>query len=377
MKKITALLLALIMAIGLCTTAMAEAPKGSITITNAEHVSVEGKTFHAYKVLDAKMVDVSSIEKGIAYTVPDALAEFYAARYDLDAESAAFDQEVAAQVALEEDLFAFSAAVLQAAKAAHIAPQSATADPDAESVTISGLDLGYYVIEDTGANAPVSALMLDTTTPNVTIDMKADKPTIDKKIDGENDGDPATEGPVAMNNEAIGDKVPYIITSRVPDMTGYTKYFFVVSDTLSKGLRFQAEHDEMTITVGEKQLKKGDDFTVTSSVSEESGETTLKIVLNNFIQYKEQSGDVITITYAATVDTDAVIGIQGNPNRVHLDYSHNPNIVPTGKNEPTPEDKEHGVIGTTPDSPDCSHDGHGSQGHPRRNRHRSYHRSGQ
>ena len=349
MKKIIALLLAALMAFGMCTTAMAAEVKGSITITDATHVSVAGKTFNAYKVLDAKMVDTSNIEKGIAYTVPAQLSEFYAGRYELSAESATFDEDVAAQVALEEDMFAFAADVLAAAKKAGISPKSAAAGDEDASVTISGLDLGYYVIEDTGANTPVSALMLDTTTPNVSIEMKADKPSIDKKIDGNTDTDPSTEGKVEMNNAAMGDKVPFIVTSAVPDMTGYSKYFFVVNDTLSKGLSFDAESDEMTITIGGESLRKGEDFTVSSEVVE-SGETQVKIVFKNFIQYAEQAGDPIVIKYAATVDTDAVIGIKGNPNKVNLEFSHNPNIVPQGQDEPTPGDKEKDVTGKTPDS---------------------------
>lgn len=39
-----------------------------------------------------------------------------------------------------------------------------------------------------------------------------------------------TKGLVDYNNAAIGDKVPYVLTSKVPDMTGYTKYYYVVTD---------------------------------------------------------------------------------------------------------------------------------------------------
>ena len=55
-KKPFALLLALLFVLSLGITAFAEEQKGSITIREANGVSVEGKTFQAYQVLDLTMV---------------------------------------------------------------------------------------------------------------------------------------------------------------------------------------------------------------------------------------------------------------------------------------------------------------------------------
>lgn len=346
MNRLLSVVLALVMLLSLSVTAMAAqsaAVTGSITIRDAANVPVAGKTFRAYQVLDATFVDPADLGKGVAYTVPDAMKSFYAGRYGLDSSAVDFGEQVAAKIASQEDdMFAFATAALAAAKAAGVVPGTATAEEGAESVTIANLPFGYYVVEDEGTAMPISALMLDTV-GGVDIRIKADKPAIDKKIDGAADTDPESSGLVEANNASIGDKVPYVLTSAVPDMTGYTKYFFVVTDTLSRGLKF---NNDVVITVGEMTLRSGTDYTVTAS-EQPGGETLVKIVFQNFLQYTPK--DAIQITYSATVDTDAVIGVAGNPNKVNLEYSHNPNLIPQGENEPTPEDKEKGVTGVTPD----------------------------
>ena len=347
MKRMIALLLVAMLAIGLAATGFAAEPvTGSITIRNAASgVEVAGKTFNAYKLLDATMVDVNDPAKGIAYTVPAELKQFYQDRYHVEPDAPDFDQQVAAAIAEEADMYAFAKDALAAAKAAGVQPNAATAGPDAEEVTISNLSLGYYVIEDVGAKAPISALLLDTV-GNVAIQIKADQPTVDKKIDGNKDKDDATAGPVEANNAAIGDKVPYVVTSKVPDMTGYEKYFFVVNDTLSKGLTF---NEDVAITIDGQPLPT-EQYAVTFHKAE-SGETTVEIVFKNFIQHKEKAGAAIVITYSATVNADAVIGTAGNPNKVQLVYSNNPNKAAHGEPEnpdkPGPEDAD--VTGETPE----------------------------
>lgn len=340
-KKLVSLLLTLIMVLAMGTSAFAAGETGSITIKDSSTVSVAGKTFNAYKILDVKLVG-----DGYVYTVPAEMESFYAARYGLTGNEGDFDAQVAAKINEEKDMFAFAADALAAAKAAGIAPGTATANADADSVTISGLPLGYYVVEDVGAATPISALILDTTNPDVDIEIKADKPGVDKKIDGDKDTDEGTAGDVQYNNAAVGDKVPYKVTSKVPDMTGYTKYYFVVNDTLSKGLTF---NDDVAITVGEKTLVEDTDYTVTSAKNDD-GTTSVEIVFKNFIQYKDQTNDAITITYSATVNENAVIGTAGNPNKVTLTYSNNPNVKddgdPENQDKPTPDSP----VGETPES---------------------------
>ena len=340
-KKIASLFLALVVMLSFSVTAFAAGATGSITIQSNTDVSVEGKTFRAYKILDVK----SYTSDSVVYTVPEALKEFYKTRYSLDGNEGDFDAQVVGKINEESDRFAFAAAALAAAKAANIAPGTATADEGATSVTISELPLGYYVVEDEGAATPISALILDTTNPDVTLEIKADQPGIEKKIDGETDTDDTTKGLVDYNNAAIGDKVPYVLITKVPDMTGYTKYYFVVNDTLSKGLSFNGD---VAITLGDTTLKKDTDYTVTATKNAD-GTTSVEIVFKNFIQYKNAEKRNITITYSATVNGQAVIGVAGNPNAVTLTYSNNPNISDSGTTDQPDKPTENSPVGETPE----------------------------
>lgn len=345
MIKIASLLLALVMVLGMAVSTSAATETGSITIRNSSTVSVAGKKFNAYKILDVKSytAGIDDKEGTVVYTVPTELKTFFQTRYNLTGNEGDFDAKVTEKIPEEPDKYAFATAVLNAAKEANITPRTATAGEKAASVTIDNLPLGYYVVEDTGAATPVSALILDTTNPSVDIKIKADKPGIDKNIDGTKDTDDATTGNVKYNNAAVGDQVPYKLTSKVPDMTGYKKYYFVVNDTLSKGLTF---NNDVTITVGNVTKKKDTDYTVTKT--ENADETTsVEIVFKNFIQYAANPGADITITYSATVNENAVIGVEGNPNKVKLIYSNNPNTDESENQEDKPGDKS--PTGKTPD----------------------------
>ena len=349
-KKFVSLLLALTMVFAMAMTVHAEGETetGSITINDSTNVSVAGKTFHAYKILDVVSYTAGTNGKAgtVVYTVPAELKEFYKTRYALKGTEGDFDYQVVQKIQAEQDLFAFAAAALTAAKNAGITSVSATAAEGAHSVTIDKLPLGYYVVEDAGTEKPISALILDTTNPNVTLNIKADKPSVDKKIDGETDTDDATKGDVKYNNAAIGDKIPYKVTSKVPDMTGYTKYYFVVNDTLSAGLTF---NNDVAITVGSKTLVQDTDYTVTATKNADET-TSVEIVFKNFVQYQElkesenvlaKVGSDILITYSATLNENAVIGTAGNPNEVILTYSNNPNVKDAGTqgnpDKPTPD----------------------------------------
>lgn len=345
MKKIASLLLALVMVLGMAVSTSAATETGSITIRNNSTVSVAGKTFNAYKILDVKSytAGIDDEEGTVVYTVPEGMKEFFKSRYELTGNEGDFDAKVTEKISEESDKFAFATAVLAAAKEANITPGTATAGEDDTSVTIGNLPLGYYVVEDTGAATPVSALILDTTNPSVDIKIKADKPGIDKNIDGTNGTDDATTGDVKYNNAAVGDQVPYKLTSKVPDMTGYKKYYFVVNDTLSKGLTF---NNDVTITVGTDTKEKDTDYTVTKTINTD-GTTSVEIVFKNFIQYAANAGADITITYSATVNENAVIGVEGNSNKVKLIYSNDPNTDESGNPEDKPGDTS--PTGETPE----------------------------
>lgn len=409
MKRIVSVLLAMVMVLGMSLTVFADetgasqaANDGSITINGnagtgqaGTEVPVAGKTFKAYQILRAELANGTDATGGVIYRVPEALRQFYADYFSLSlsadgAPYAGFDEDVTTRIAAlnAEELQDFSAEVLAAAKLAGnaVVNKSETAETDATSVTIDNLPLGYYVVEDEGAGKPISALALTTTVKDASVNIKASKPVIDKKIDGDEDTDPETEGQVEYNNASVGDVVPYVVTSYIPDMTGYKKYYFIVNDTLSKGLTFNddieiairlpegdfvlpddvddmmLEEGWITLTpdngdtllpddvdsMGTEGRKSDYSYKVTNNPD---GTTGVEIVFKDFVKWRGEAqissdenapkviypnnlaGAEIVIKYSATVNQDAVIGVAGNPNEVKLTFSNNPNVDDDGDPE--------------------------------------------
>ena len=334
MKKLASLLLALVMALALTVPAFAAGETYSITVKNTkDSISINGNTYSAYKLFDVTYDD----QDHVAYTVSENFANF---TYTTNEKAYKGDALITYLATLSDDaaaLDAFAKAALAYATANSIAA-AGTATAADETATISLEEPGYYLVTGT-ATAPdkqtvTAACALTTAKPTAEIDVKADAPSVDKKIV---EGDKLVDA----NEANIGDSVTYKITSKVPNMKGYDDYIFVLEDTLSKGLTF---NDDVVITIGTKTLEKDTDYTLTVTKDETSKTTSLKIVFKNFINYT--TGDAIIVTYSATLNQDANLDpTVGNPNKVKLIYSNNPNFdysgievpgdgVPTGE---TPE----------------------------------------
>lgn len=362
MKRIVSLILTFVLVLAMAAPTMAAVPTtGSITIkgskdTDPDHtVTVVGKTFNAYKVLNAELADENG--KNVIYRVPEELAAFYKDYLSLPSSfgEASFDQDVTEAIYMigksdSDEVAAFAKAVLKAAKKADITPVAGTGraadeekgiEADDTEVVLTGLPLGYYVIEDVGTAKPISALILDTTTPNVEVNIKATTTVVNKNIDGDNDTDDTTSGKVKENNEAIGDIVPYIVESTVPDMRGYDTYKYTVVDTLSRGLTYNdnngtnkgevVSNDGKTyvkgiiVKIDGNTLTENVDYTVDVDVkSDDSTEITIDFI--DFLdKNKANNGKNIVITYSATVNEKAELGTEGNENKIYVEHSSNPN----------------------------------------------------
>lgn len=190
---------------------------------------------------------------------------------------------------------------------------------------------GYYLLKDvTDVTHDAQSLNILKVVNNVEVNPKADHPTVDKKIVTD------ISSEVVANTATIGDKVPFVIKSNVPQMQGYTKYFFVLNDSMTAGLTYNRD---VAIKIG--------DTTLASTAYEVTyGKTanTMKIVIKDFINYKDEVGKPIVVTYSATLNEKADLKA-GNKNTVKLTYSNNPNVDYKGVNEPEGTDP----VGETPE----------------------------
>ena len=219
---------------------------------------------------------------------------------------------------------------------------------------------GYYLIEDTtDTDDAKNMTLLKVTDGNQTIipKVKTDKPSVEKKVKentkyNRNGGYGDTYNDVADYN--MGDSVNFHLIGAVPDMSNYDTYKYEFEDTLSAGLTAPAKsgvkvylsNDKILETTGETsdtELNAG--FTV--SVSTDEAKKISKIYVS-FSDLKKVSGiakgKYIIVDYSAVLNQDAVVGLNGNENKVKLKYSNNPNQSGSGENTPTGETPEDKVI---------------------------------
>ena len=335
LKKSFALLLVLMMVLALGTTAFA-AESYSITVKNSNQaISMEGNTYRAYQLFHVTYSDVTATSGNYAYTVTDAFANFTYTVLDQTYQGESLIAYLETLNANAEALDAFAEAALNYAMANGISPAAAITANAGDTATIDVPSAGYYLVSGSatadGNQQVVAACSLTTTKPTAVVTVKADVPSIEKKIVN------ADNGRVSANTASIGDTVNFELTATIPDMKGYEKYFFVMKDSLSEGLTYDG-NETMTAQINGTPLTQDIDYTVTYSGG------IITIVFKDFIQYKELAGGAVTVTYSATLNEKAMQS--DNSNAVTLTYSNNPNVHGDGEDEPGRGD----AVGTTPES---------------------------
>ena len=380
MKKLVsrfmAVLMAMTMILSMSMTAFAaEAPKGTLTVNN----TVAGKTLDLYQIFTA-----TKNGDNVAYTLNSAYEGFFqskisgASTLTGEALSEKAYEYVKTQVGTDgKNGTGFAKEILGwiLENATTVAATHTTANTTAGTTVINNLDYGYYIVYPLGATdtstAPGNetvksvASLVSVTGDDATVNMKSNYPTVDKKIipaqsgsgitvgaivDGswegnhqmELDDENDPEDTIAPHGAAdekkagdfgIGDTITYQLTSKVPDMTGYNSYIFKFSDTLSKGLDLK---EVLSVKVGNTTLKAGKTGTNTYALTYDETSRNLTVTLNDFYNsYKNHTGETITVVYTATLNKDAVIGMNPNTNKAVVEYSNNPTTGGTGTSEPS------------------------------------------
>jgi len=342
MKKLVsrfmAVLMAMVMILSMSMTAFAaDAPKGTLTVNN----TVAGKPLDLYQIFTA-----TKSGDNVAYTLNREYEGFFKTKVENgsslsgEALSEAAYNYVKTQVGQNGD--AETAKTFAKDMLGWILDSNnkitatKTVETTATSTQISDLAYGYYLVYPKGATdtstAPgnqtytSAASLVSVTDPTVTINMKSNYPTVVKKVNNKNADD--------VN---IGDEVTYTLTSKVPDMTGYTSYVFNFKDTLSAGLTFK---EITSVTVGDTTINKveagqgaNDTYTLT-----QAGQN-ITITMNNFLaSNKDKAGQEIKVTYTATLNKDAVTGFDPNTNKATVEYSNDPSNNTKGESEPSKVD---------------------------------------
>lgn len=379
-----AVLMAMTMILSMSMTAFAaEAPKGTLTVNN----TVAGKTLDLYQIFTA-----TKNGENVAYTLNSAYEGFFKNNTRIPG-SESLTGEALSEKAYEyvktqvgtngdaETAKTFAKDMLGwILDSANNITVTTTVNTTATSTVVPDLAYGYYLVYPKGATdtstAPgngnqtytSAASLVNITADTATINMKSNYPTVDKKIipaqsgsgikvgaivDGswesnhqmELDDENDPEDTIAPHGTAdekkagdfgIGDTITYQLTSKVPDMTGYDSYTFKFSDTLSKGLDLK---EVLSVKVGNTTLTAKTTGANTYALAYDKTSRILTVTLNDFYSsYKNYTGETITVVYTATLNKDAVIGMNPNTNKAVVEYSNDPKSDGTGTSEPSKVD---------------------------------------
>ncbi len=314
MKKLFAVLLALTLVLSMGTIALA-ADTGTITIYN----TVEKEKYTVYKMFDFE--PVANSESNGRYTVVPEWAAFIAEGGD-GAAYLAVDPDAGTIVWVGDNSAERKAELAKLAvayakdPANNITGREKTAD--GTTVVFDGVDLGYYAV-DTSLGA-LCALTNTNNTAEVT--EKNSGGTITKEVQEDSkviNGQEETTGWGETNDADIGQTVEYkaIITAG----KGTTNY--VMHDTMSAGLTF---NNDVVVTLNDTTV----DATNYEVKTSDTCGCTFEVDFTPAFEETLAENDKIVVRYSATLNDDAVVAGEGNPNTVYLTY---------GNNQKTTEDK--------------------------------------
>lgn len=341
--KILSVALATLVAASLAATtafssyAANEDPGYTITIND----SVEGYSYEAYQVFKGDLSGniLSNIEWGDGVDTSAIVSALVA-----DATiGAGFNAEMtAADVAKVVATYTDGSAQAKAFAKVVGANLSGTTSGTVGEGKISGLPAGYYLVQNNAVpedgsytNFILKVVKDETASP------KRSVPTLEKKVLEESYTGNGGYG-TGYNDVAdydIGDDVPFELIGSLPEnFASYDTYSYMFTDTLSDGLTLNNSTVKVYLDT-DKDVSNGatditSAFTFTADPENAQKFTVSCDNIKSIADISESSN--IIVQYTAKLDTDAVIGLDGNTNKADLTFSNNPNGEGKGT---TPEDK--------------------------------------
>lgn len=311
MKRFMALFAALALVLAMAAPAFADegttpaTATGSITISNA----IPGTEYKAYKMFELSYnPEEGTRPAAYTYKVVDKWAEFFktgAGKNYITVDNTTGYVKTANFEANSTKAADFAKAALAYATTSKIdATKTETASSAAEgattvTVTMSGLELGYYLV-DTNAGALCS---LGTTDYTAEIKEKNEVPSVVKKTKVDNE-DWADE-----NYQQIGKVVEFKTT--IHAKKGAQKY--VLHDTMTDGLTFNGR---VQVKVGDTVLTENSNYTFTTNPGDGCA---FHVALTDDYCNGITGDKDIEVYYSATVNKKAV-KTSGETNETWLDY---------------------------------------------------------
>lgn len=338
LKKLFAVLLVVMMTMALTLPAMA-AGTATITVNKA----VAGKDVYAFLMFT---------KNGDSYQVTTEWADFIANAdgkldnylSDIATEGSALiitGTNTAKYLKISNDDVKFAKLALEYADSKSLtATAKATVPTGASSVKFENLDLGYYLVYmDGAAEAPdsgtFSVVSLTHSGESEEINIKAKTPDIEKDETDE-DGNKTD-----IKSADVGKTINYVIEGTVPDTTGYTKYTYKVTDTMTH----LAYNKDIKVTINGNEVAVVDNPNVVYTESDNGFVIDIDMTKYQAIDEVSCVGEAVKITYSAKV-TAAALETNTAENTADLTYSDNPkDESETDKTTPDTEYVNVSVVG--------------------------------
>lgn len=352
---------AAIAATGFIGATAANAAEGDVTVTITDATSADQK-FVAYRVLDA-----TNNGENYAYTINTTYSEVLKTATGLplngtpEANNAAVTEYIGGlSTTSTPTMKQFADKLWLAIADKGITPDVAEFAGKEGGASFEGPQ-GYYLIRQTkaGASDALSAVIVNTAGQNgVDVTLKKDVPTVTKKVQNVNDSNNTTSDWQDSADHDVNDQVNFKLTGTVAqNVNEYHKYKFQFKDTMSQGLTFVKAGEtvattDVTVKIDGTQITAG--YTVTlanaaaGTAAPYAGGTVLTVAFEDLLAAAKTAGitldggDLVTVEYKATLNENAVIGADGNPNKVDLTFANDPHFNGEGNDQPTgttPEDE--------------------------------------
>lgn len=327
-KKIAAIMFAFMMVVSMsCNvkaddTTTATTETGKITINNA----VDGQTYTIYKLLDLESYDKKNNNysykpaKGWEKFIDQNTEYFIKNEYD-GISWKANESETEAQAQERASILAKNA-LNYAKDSSNSITNSGTETADSTTVTFSGLDLGYYLVDSS-----VGALCsLNTTNTEAIIQEKNDVPTVVKRVHNKTANE---NGWNQRNFSQMGDTIEFKTT--ITTKAGAQNY--ILHDKLDNG--FTLNQNSIKVMNNSMDLTDND-YTIsfnnalgTDIINQK--ECTFHIVFSDTYCSKVSPNTEIEVTYDAIMNENAFVGHRedgtGNRNTTWLGYGDGKNTV--------------------------------------------------
>lgn len=336
MKKFVGLVLAMIMALAMTMTAFAA------TVTVPSDGILKDHTFTAYQIFSGREENgvLSDVQWGSGIDSTAFLAALKADTTYGNLFTNCTDAAAVAKVLGDNNTnTALANAVAKLAYAKKTG--TGTALTSGENTLADGYYLVVDTTEDVGEGGAYNTALLQVV-GNINITVKTDAPTVEKKVLEDDKYDKDGGYGTGYNDVAdynMGDAVSFHLIGSVPDMSRYDTYKYIFHDTLSAGLTL----NEDSIKVYVASDKAGTDKTEITGWTKAVDGQSFTV---SFADLKTVSGvaegKYIIVEYTATLNQNAVVGLDGNPNEVYLEYSNKPDQSGSGDTDNTgntPEDK--------------------------------------